>query len=159
MAWRLFITVPGSHQSVWWHQKCGKRFFSFFTAGSGGAGQTILTATFLLLGENVLVYRDGKRLYYKSATDRRQADFGAGIGQREVVRLNLIECESTAVAGVRNVETFFGTAPTVWNSLFVLMANLMPQRILQDRSLMATLAGISLPLVRFVDTLVGSKNW
>ena len=132
--------------------------FSFFTAGSGGAGQTSLTATFLILGENVLVYRDGERVYYKSATDLRRADFGRGIGVREVVRLNLIECESTAVCGVRNVETFFGTAPTLWNSLFVLMAQLMPQSLLQDRYWMTALAGLSLPLVRVVDAFVGSKN-
>lgn len=68
--------------------------FNFFTAGSGGAGQTILTATFLLLGEPVLSYQNGSAVYFKTASDPISRDFGPGIGEREIVRLNLIECES-----------------------------------------------------------------
>lgn len=33
--------------------------FSYYTAGSGGAGPTILATSFLLLGEEVVAYRDG----------------------------------------------------------------------------------------------------
>lgn len=36
------------------HDNVDEVTFDFFTAGSGGAGETILTATFLLLGENVV---------------------------------------------------------------------------------------------------------
>jgi saccharopine dehydrogenase-like NADP-dependent oxidoreductase len=96
--------------------------FSFFTAGSGGAGPTILTATFLILGEDVITYVNNKRILKKSATDKRIVDFGKGIGNREVVRLSLIECESCHESGVESVETFFGTAPPLWNTLFALMA-------------------------------------
>lgn len=135
-----------------------KVVFSFFTAGSGGAGPTILTATFLILGENVLIYRDGKAEYRKSATDANKIDFGKEFGMREVVRLNLIECESCAVSGISSVETFFGTAPPFWNTLFVLMANLIPQKVLQNRAVMKALAKFSLPVVRLVDNYVGSKN-
>ena len=73
--------------------------FSFHTSGSGGAGPTILTATFLILGEDVLVYKEGKREYLVSASDSREVDFGEQFGHREVVRLNLIECESCACTG------------------------------------------------------------
>jgi len=133
--------------------------FTFFTAGSGGAGKTILTATFLLLGEDVLVYREGKATYMKSATDKKSIDFGTGIGEREVVRLNLIECESCfASSNISNVATFFGTAPPFWNTLFFLMASVIPQAILKDRNLMTAFAAVSLPMVRLVDALVGSKN-
>lgn len=135
-----------------------KLTFSFFTAGSGGAGPTILTATFLILGENVLTYRNGKAVYYKSATDKRIADFGESVGFREVVRLNLIECESCYCSGVQSVETFFGTAPRFWNTLFVLMANIIPQNILQNRSAMKYFGYLSLPIVRLIDKLVGSAN-
>lgn len=140
------------------HANVDKVTFSFFTAGSGGAGKTILTATFLILGENVLTYVNGEPLYRKSATNKVSVDFGKGIGHRDVVRLNLIECESCFSSGIKNVETFFGTAPPLWNSLFALFSLLIPQSILQNRNLMTALAGLSLPLVRLIDTLVGSTN-
>ena len=36
--------------------------FSFFTAGSGGAGATLLVATFLILAEKALTVRNGRRI-------------------------------------------------------------------------------------------------
>ena len=107
------------------------------------------------------------------ASDKRLIGFGPTIGQREVVRLNLIECEScyqsshssshsafssssknqhpltsTAIphtssettsfstsssttTNIPNIETYFGTAPKFWNSLFIAMARLTPQSVLQ----------------------------
>eukprot|EP01035_Chromulina_nebulosa_P019838 gene19838-25787_t len=127
-------------------------------AGSGGAGPTILTATFLILGEEVLTYNNNQRIYKKSATDKKQIDFGKGIGLRDVVRLNLIECESCHISGVPNVETYFGTAPRFWNTLFTLMANVIPSNVLKNRRAMEALALFSLPLVRLIDAFVGSTN-
>ncbi|KAJ1441451.1 hypothetical protein B484DRAFT_390754, partial [Ochromonadaceae sp. CCMP2298] len=138
-----------------------KVLFSFYTAGSGGAGPTILSATFLILGEDVLTYKGGipggLPVFKKSASDVTAVNFGE-LGDRDVARLNLIECESCFQMGVRTVETYFGTSPTVWNKLFVLMANLIPQSVLRDRAKMDLLARISLPMVRLVDSLVGSQN-
>ena len=42
------------------------RFF-YYTAGSGGAGPTILTTSFLLLGEDVIAYNKGTSYYFISA--------------------------------------------------------------------------------------------
>lgn len=41
--------------------------FSYYTAGTGGAGPTILATSFLLLGEEVVAYSKGCRLdsFYK----------------------------------------------------------------------------------------------
>ena len=103
-------------------------------------------------------------MYKKSATDSISVHFGKDIGERKVARLNLIECESCheylESRGMRNVsvETYFGTSPPFWNDLFVLMATVIPQRVLTDRGLMDLLAKISLPMVRTVDAFVGSKN-
>lgn len=133
--------------------------FSFFTAGSGGAGPTILAATFLLLGQDVLVYKNNEKVLKKSVSDMKSVNFGSKLGFRDVARLNLIECESCYQStGIPSVETYFGTAPKFWNLLFVLMATWIPQHILQNRSLMGQLGVISLPLVRLVDKLVGSIN-
>ena len=77
--------------------------FTFFTAGTGNAGPTLLAATFLILGEDVLTYVKGKKVYKKSATDLETVDFGKDIGMREVVRLNLIECESCHSSGTISI--------------------------------------------------------
>ena len=132
--------------------------FSFFTAGSGSAGPTILSATFLILGEDVLTYVKGRPVFKKSATDSNSINFGPKIGNREVARLNLIECEACFQYGVANVETFFGTAPPVWNRLFQIMALTIPKTILQNKDLMDRFARFSLPMVRLVDIFVGGAN-
>ena len=140
------------------HANVERVIFSFFTAGSGGAGPTILTATFLILGEDVITYVDDVRVLKKSATDSRVVNFGQGIGDREVVRLSLIECESCHLSGVKSVETYFGTAPPFWNSLFAIMAKIIPQKWLQNRQMMSNFALLSLPMVRLIDSFVGAAN-
>ena len=133
--------------------------FSFFTAGSGGAGPTILTATFLILGEDVLTYHDGVPVYIKTGKYTQKVDFGPAIGEREVICMNLIECESAYQARLaKTINTKFGTAPPMWNTLFLFMAKLTPQKILQNRKLMSRFASFSLPMVRMVDQLVGAAN-
>jgi hypothetical protein len=62
------------------------------------------------------------------------------------------------ILGIDNVETFFGTAPVIWNRLFAAMANLMPQSALKNVDLMNKFALFSLPMVRLVDMLVGCTN-
>jgi hypothetical protein len=62
------------------------------------------------------------------------------------------------ILGIDNVETFFGTAPVIWNRLFAAMANLVPQSTLKNVDLMNKFALFSLPMVRLVDMLVGCTN-
>jgi hypothetical protein len=62
------------------------------------------------------------------------------------------------LSGIDNVETFFGTAPVIWNRLFTAMANLVPQSALKNVNLMNRFALFSLPMVRLVDMLVGCTN-
>lgn len=62
------------------------------------------------------------------------------------------------MTGIDNVETFFGTAPVIWNRLFTAMANLIPQAALKNVDLMNKFALFSLPMVRLVDMLVGCTN-
>lgn len=62
------------------------------------------------------------------------------------------------ILGIDNVETFFGTAPVIWNRLFAAMANLVPQKALKNVDLMNKFALFSLPMVRLVDMLVGCTN-
>ena len=55
--------------------------YSYFTAGSGGAGPTILETSFLLAGEPCTVYRDGKAYTLPPISNPRTVDFGPGAGE------------------------------------------------------------------------------
>ena len=67
---------------------CERLEFSFFTAGTGGAGPTIVSATFLLLCTPVATYQGGRLVELEPWTERRLADFGEGIGERECYLLD-----------------------------------------------------------------------
>jgi len=52
--------------------------YSYYTAGSGGAGRTILETSLLLLGERAAAWRDGARFQLPAMSNRREVDFGPG---------------------------------------------------------------------------------
>ncbi len=54
--------------------------YSYFTAGSGGAGPTILETSFLLAGEPCTVYKDGQAFTLPPISNPRTVDFGPGGG-------------------------------------------------------------------------------
>lgn len=53
--------------------------YSYYTAGSGGAGPTILETSFLLAGEECTVYKDGQPFKLPPISNRREVDFGPGV--------------------------------------------------------------------------------
>ena len=57
---------------------------SFFTAGTGNAGATIVSATFLLLCQPVLTLVRGSTVDAPPWTSPREVDFGQGVGKRTV---------------------------------------------------------------------------
>ncbi|KAI5084221.1 hypothetical protein GOP47_0000390 [Adiantum capillus-veneris] len=121
--------------------------FSYFTAGSGGAGPTILSTSFLLLGEKLLL---------KPYSGRLEIDFGKGVGRRSVYLLNLPEVASAhEVLGVPSVSARFGTEPMFWNWAMGAVASLAPPGFLKDRAKVEKLVGFANPLVRAVDGFVG----
>jgi len=132
--------------------------FSFFTAGSGGAGVTLLVATFLILSEKALTVVDGRRRPVEAMKDYTKVNFGPIVGDRDVAHLNLLETASAAdLLGVGNAKALFGTAPAFWNALLGLMAKLPPS-LLANEDLMRKLSGFSLPIVRLVDYFAGATN-
>jgi hypothetical protein len=52
--------------------------YSYYTAGSGGAGPTILETSFLLAGEQCTVYKEGQAYKLPPISNRREVDFGPG---------------------------------------------------------------------------------
>ncbi|KAL5716977.1 hypothetical protein ACHQM5_010074 [Ranunculus cassubicifolius] len=90
--------------------------FSYYTAGTGGVGPTILATSFLLLGEEVVAYSKGEEVKLKPYSGKVNVDFGKGIGKRDVYLLNLPEVRSIhKILEVPTVSARFGTAPFFWN--------------------------------------------
>ena len=132
--------------------------FSFFTAGSGGAGVTLLVATFLILAEKALTIVNGRRRQVDSMKEYSRINFGSLVGDKAVAHLNLLETASIADnLGVGNVKSLFGTAPDFWNALLGAMAQLPPS-LLANEDLMRKLSVFSLPIVRLVDAFAGATN-
>jgi hypothetical protein len=67
---------------------------SFFTAGTGNAGATIVSATFLLLCQPALTLVKGRRVETPPWSSPRAVDFGKGVGKRTVF-LCLSVCHPT----------------------------------------------------------------
>ncbi|KAM3273829.1 hypothetical protein ACQJBY_043172 [Aegilops geniculata] len=108
------------------------RFF-YYTAGSGGAGPTILATSFLLLGEDVIAYNKGEEIKLKPYSGVLNIDFGKGVRKRDVYLLNLPE--------VKSAHKFLG----------------VPTELLRDKYKVGKLVKEIDPLVRAIDGIVGER--
>ncbi|KAL2629903.1 hypothetical protein R1flu_014589 [Riccia fluitans] len=132
--------------------------YSYYTAGTGGAGPTILATSFLLLGEEVVVYREGERLLLKAYSGVRDVDFSKGLGRKPTYLLNLPEVESThSVLGVPSVSARFGTDPAIWNWGMSAVAQFAPEGFLKDKAKVDSFVQLVDPLVRALDGITGEK--
>ena len=132
--------------------------FGFFTAGSGGAGSTLLVATFLILAEDALTVVNGRRKPVKAMEEYSIVNFGPIVGDKAIAHLNLLETASIHESlGVGSTKCRFGTAPGFWNTLLGFMARL-PPTLLANEVIMTKLALFSLPIVRVVDFFAGATN-
>ncbi|XP_072967050.1 uncharacterized protein [Typha angustifolia] len=133
------------------------RFF-YYTAGSGGAGPTILATSLLLLGEDVIAYNKGEKIKLKPYSGALNIDFGKGVRKRDVYLLNLPEVRSThEILGVPTVSARFGTAPFFWNWGMKAFADFLPADILRDKGKVQQLVQLIDPLVRAVDGIAGER--
>ncbi|KAK2381274.1 Saccharopine dehydrogenase [Trifolium repens] len=132
--------------------------FYYYTAGTGGAGPTILATSFLLLGEEVVAYNKGEKIKLKPYSGMLKIDFGRGIGKRDVYLLNLPEVRSAhEILGVPSVSARFGTAPFFWNWGMEAMTKLLPSEYLRDRSKVQRLVELFDPVVRAMDGIAGER--
>jgi hypothetical protein len=74
--------------------------YSYYTAGSGGAGPTILETSFLLAGEPCTVYRDGQPFTLPPISNRREVDFGPGQSQQAPLAVQLLWFAGTGPVAV-----------------------------------------------------------
>ncbi|KAJ1420648.1 Saccharopine dehydrogenase, NADP binding domain [Sesbania bispinosa] len=132
--------------------------FYYYTAGTGGAGPTILATSFLLLGEEVVAYNKGEKIKLKPYSGMLNIDFGKGIGKRDVYLLNLPEVRSAhEILGVPTVSARFGTAPFFWNWGMEAMTTLLPSEFLRDRNRVRSLVALFDPFVRALDAITGER--
>ncbi|KAJ1274117.1 hypothetical protein BS78_05G038200 [Paspalum vaginatum] len=133
------------------------RFF-YYTAGTGGAGPTILATSFLLLGEDVIAYNKGEEIKLKPYSGALSIDFGKGVRKKNVYLLNLPEVKSAfKILGVPTVSARFGTAPFFWNWGMQAFANFLPVEFLRDKNKVQKLVESVDPLVRAVDGIAGER--
>lgn len=64
------------------------------TPGSGGAGSTLLVATFLILAEEALTIVNGRRKPVKAMKEYTTVNFGPIVGDKPIAHLNLLETAS-----------------------------------------------------------------
>lgn len=138
--------------------------FSYYTAGTGGIGPTVLASTFLILSEDVITYDiNGDRLLRPPAGDLEEVDFGGKIGRKKVYLLNLPEVVSIreyllGPSGGGEVLAKLSTDPPIWNWLLRATAFLAPRSLLRNQSAMQALSSFSLPVVRFTDKISGART-
>ncbi|CAL4989725.1 unnamed protein product [Urochloa decumbens] len=133
------------------------RFF-YYTAGSGGAGPTILTTSFMLLGEDVIAYNKGEEIKLQPYSGALNIDFGKGVRKKNVYLLNLPEVKSAfKILGVPTVSARFGTAPFFWNWGMQAFANFLPVEFLRDKNKVQKLVKSVDPLVRAIDGIAGER--
>nr|CAB3463012.1 unnamed protein product [Digitaria exilis] len=132
--------------------------FFYYTAGTGGAGPTILATSFLLLGEDVIAYNKGEEIKLKPYSGALGIDFGKGVRKKNVYLLNLPEVKSAfKILGVPTVSARFGTAPVFWNWAMQAFANFLPAEFLRDRNKVQKLVESVDPLVRAIDGIAGER--
>ncbi|KAG2558555.1 uncharacterized protein LOC120685336 [Panicum virgatum] len=131
------------------------RFF-YYIAGSGGVGPTTLASSFLLLGEDVIVYNKGKERKLKPYSGSLNIDFGKGVGKKDVYLLNLPEVKSTfKILSVPTVSARFGSDPFFWNWGMHTFATFLPTESLRDKNKVLKLVELVDPIVRTIDVIAG----
>eukprot|EP00808_Paulinella_micropora_P031117 g20067.t1 len=126
----------------------------YFTAGTGGLGPTILTTSFLLLGQDAHVYANGQVVTVPPCSDIHKVNFSQ-IGTASVVLLDLPDPISLGTHfRLNNSRGFFGTRPEFWNSLHTAIGKL-PKKWLQSKQFCTKFALVSIIPTRIVDRFVG----
>ena len=126
--------------------------YSYFVAGSGGAGPAVLAATLLLAARDAAAWKDGARVARPAFSEPLTADFGRFVGSKTVYLIDLPEVEAAAAdLRVPSVSARFATAPGVFNLGTALLARLVPKGVLGDRQFAAGAARVLGPLVAAAD--------
>lgn len=88
----------------------------FFVAGTGGAGSTVVTTTYMLSMVPMTSYVNDKERKLMAMTKREYVDFGGEVGIRPVYHFELPEVVSLHENNrFKTIDSKFGIAPDCWN--------------------------------------------
>jgi len=131
--------------------------FDYFIAGTGGAGPSVMSSTFLLTGIPAIEFVSGQPVERRAFTGRKQVQFPKPVGQKATFYLELPEVHSChGTYNVPNISARFGTAPEASNVMTYLTGLLVPKKMLSDRAVVAKYVEKCKPWLDFMDKLVGS---
>ncbi|KAJ4771868.1 hypothetical protein LUZ62_064491 [Rhynchospora pubera] len=132
--------------------------FSYYVAGSGGVGPTMLLSCMYLLDEEAIAYDKGKEVKLKPYSGVLNIDFGEGIGKKDAYLLNLPEVRSAhQILKVPTVSARFGSDPFFWNWAMQASARFLPKEFLRDKNKVFKIVQSIDPLVRIVDEISGQS--
>ncbi|KAJ3684433.1 hypothetical protein LUZ61_013597 [Rhynchospora tenuis] len=132
--------------------------FSYYVAGSGGVGPTMLLSCMYLLDEEAIAYDKGKEVKMKPYSGVLNIDFGEGIGKKDAYLLNLPEVRSAhQILKIPTVSARFGSDPFFWNWAMQASARFLPKEFLRDKNKVFGIVQSIDPLVRIVDEISGQS--
>ncbi|AFY37717.1 Saccharopine dehydrogenase [[Leptolyngbya] sp. PCC 7376] len=124
-------------------------------AGSGGAGETVMTTTFLGLLEPFSVWQDGQWMKKQPYSEPQQIDFPVPISKATVYWFDVAETFTFAESfPVKTVITKFGSIPHIYNQLTRTMT-LLPSGLLKNSRVIKSLSKISYGMTQVSDRLTG----
>ncbi|OKH18785.1 saccharopine dehydrogenase family protein [[Limnothrix rosea] IAM M-220] len=124
-------------------------------AGSGGAGETVMTTTFLGLLEPFSVWQDGQWVKKQPYSEPEKIHFAAPIGQATVYWFDVAETFTFQESfPVQTVITKFGSIPHIYNQLTRAMT-LLPAGMLKKTQVIKGLSKISYGMTQVSDRLTG----
>ncbi|NJN72999.1 MAG: NAD-dependent epimerase/dehydratase family protein [Limnothrix sp. RL_2_0] len=124
-------------------------------AGSGGAGETVMTTTFLGLTEPFTVWQDGQWVTKQPYSEKKMVQFPEPIGKTNVYWFDVAETFTFAESfPVKTVITKFGSLPDIYNQLTRAMT-FLPFGLLKNTRVINGLAKISYGMTQITDRFSG----
>lgn len=123
--------------------------------GSGGAGETVMTTTFLGLTEPFTVWQDGQWLKKRPYSEKQTVQFSDPVGKTNVYWFDVAETFTFAESfPVKTVITKFGSVPDIYNQLTRAMT-FLPFGLLKNARIIKGLSKISYGMTQITDRFSG----
>ncbi len=136
-----------------------KTDFSYFASGTGGAGPTILAATFLLVGLPATEIINNEVVSRRGYSGKRNVRFLDPVGTKAIFGFDLPETHSIhEIYKVPNISARFGTAPMVSNYATYLTGLLAPKSLLSNKDKVRNYVEMILGMIEFLDRFVNFET-
>lgn len=131
--------------------------FRYHVAGTGGAGPTVMSTTFLICSEPAIEFVNGKAVPRRAFSGRKLGKFLPPLGDKACYFFELPEATSIfETYHVPNVAARFGTSPDFWNLATSATALLAPKGFLRDTKKVAGYVKLITPMLKKIDEIVGA---